>query len=84
MPHVRLDPHRGSARLAAGHLLRPLRLSLSQQAEQAYLRLVSDWKTSRPAKDGAGAAPGRASQRPSKGKESYPTRREQMTLDFHP
>jgi transposase len=42
---------------------------LTQQAEQAYLRLVSDWKASRPAKDGAGAAPGRASQRPSKGKQ---------------
>jgi transposase len=41
---------------------------LTQQAEQAYLRLVTDWKASRPAKDGAGAAPGRASQRPSKGK----------------
>jgi transposase len=41
---------------------------LTQQAEQAYLRLVSDWKASRPAKDGAGAAPGRASQQPKKGK----------------
>jgi transposase len=41
---------------------------LTQQAEQAYLRLVSDWKASRPAKTGAGAASGRASQRPSKGK----------------
>jgi transposase len=41
---------------------------LTEQAEQAYLQLVSDWKASRPAKDGAGAAPGRASQRPSRGK----------------
>jgi transposase len=41
---------------------------LNEQAEQAYLRLVSDWKASRPAKQSAGAAPGRASQKPSNGK----------------
>jgi transposase len=41
---------------------------LNEQAEQAYLRLVSDWKASRPAQQGAGAAPGRASQKPSNGK----------------
>jgi transposase len=41
---------------------------LSRQAEVAYRRLVSDWKASGPAKAGAGATPGRASQRPSKGK----------------
>jgi transposase len=40
---------------------------LSRQAEAAYCRLVSDWKASGPKKTGAGATPGRASQRPSKG-----------------
>ena len=38
----------------------------SRQAEAAYRRLVSDWRASRP-KVGAGATPGRASQRPSRG-----------------
>jgi transposase len=40
---------------------------LSRQAEAAYRRLVSDWQASGP-KLGAGATPGRASQRPSRGK----------------
>jgi transposase len=36
--------------------------------ETAYRRLVADWQASRPASaEGAGATPGRASQRPSKG-----------------
>ncbi len=39
------------------------------QHEAAYRRLVADWQASRPArKVGAGATPGRASNRPSKGK----------------
>jgi transposase len=37
--------------------------ALAEQAESAYRRLVADWKAA-----GAGATPGRASQRPSKGK----------------
>jgi transposase len=41
---------------------------LSRQAEAAYRRLVSDWQASRPPNAGAGATPGRASQRPSRGK----------------
>jgi transposase len=41
---------------------------LSRQAEAAYRRLMSDWKSSGPAKGGAGATPGRASNQPSKGK----------------
>jgi len=41
---------------------------LSRQAEDAYRRLMSDWKSSGPPKEGAGATPGRASNRPSKGK----------------
>jgi transposase len=47
---------------------------LSQQAEAAYRRLVNDWKSSRPPKAGAGATPGRASQRPSKGKAARQAR----------
>jgi transposase len=41
---------------------------LSRQAEVAYRRLISDWQASGPPGAGAGATPGRASQRPSKGK----------------
>jgi transposase len=41
---------------------------LSRQAEAAYRRLMSDWKSSGPSKGGAGATPGRASNQPSKGK----------------
>jgi transposase len=41
---------------------------LSRQAETAYRRLVSDWQATGPAKAGAGATPGRASQRSSKDK----------------
>jgi transposase len=46
---------------------------LSRQAEAAYRRLVSDWRSSRPPKAGAGATPGRASHRPSKGKAARQT-----------
>jgi len=41
---------------------------LSRQAEAAYRRLVNDWQATGPAKVGAGATPGRASQRSSKDK----------------
>jgi transposase len=41
---------------------------LSRQAEVAYRRLVSDWHATGPPKAGAGATPGRASQRSSKDK----------------
>jgi transposase len=46
---------------------------LSRQAEAAYQRLVSDWKASGPPKTGAGATPGRALHRPSKGKAARQT-----------
>jgi transposase len=51
---------------------RKLEKELAAQQEAAYLRLVSDWQPSRP-KTGAGATPGRASQRPSKGKAARQT-----------
>jgi transposase len=41
---------------------------LSRQAEAAYRRLVNDWQAAGPPKAGAGATPGRASQRSSKDK----------------
>ncbi|MGH2921860.1 MAG: IS110 family transposase [Gaiellaceae bacterium] len=46
---------------------------LSRQAEAAYRRLLSDWRSSAPAKAGAGATPGRASRKPSKGKAARQT-----------
>ena len=36
---------------------------LSRQAETAYRRMISDWKATRPAKDGAGATRGHASSK---------------------
>jgi transposase len=43
---------------------------IAAQHERAYVRMVADWQASRPShvKVGVGATPGRASQRPSKGK----------------
>jgi transposase len=46
---------------------------LSAQAELAYRRLVDDWKATGPAKVGAGATLGRASNKPSKGKAARQT-----------
>ena len=46
---------------------------LSRQAEAAYRRLLNDWRSSGPAKAGAGATPGRASSGPSKGKAARQT-----------
>ncbi len=40
---------------------------LQSQVELAYRRLIEDWRTTAP-KGGAGATPGRASNKPSKGK----------------
>jgi transposase len=60
--------------------------ALVEQAEQAYLRLVTDWKASRPAKDGAGAAPGRASQGPSSDQAARqaPAPTPALSLAVHP
>jgi transposase len=46
---------------------------LSRQAETAYRRLVTDWRSSGKPKTGAGTTPGRASSRPSKGKAARQT-----------
>src|SRR5206468_7429874 len=46
---------------------------LSRQAEAAYERLVSDWRSTSPAKVDAGVTPGCASRRPSQGKAARQT-----------
>jgi transposase len=50
---------------AANNAMRQAERELARQAELAYQRTVADWQSTR----GAGATPGRASQRPSKGKQ---------------
>jgi transposase len=46
---------------------------LAHQAELAYKNTVRDWTASAPVKVGASATPGRASQRPSRGKAARQT-----------
>ena len=48
---------------------------LAEQAEASYTRTVRDWQAARPAsaKVGASVTPGRASQKPSKGKVARQT-----------
>ena len=59
-PSRRADRHPDGSQRAAER-------ELQAQAELAYRRLVDDWRTAAP-KGGAGATPGRASNKPSKGK----------------
>jgi hypothetical protein len=56
----------GAQRISATTAEHESEQQLVQQAENAYRRLISDWKATRPAKSGAGATPGSASTRPSK------------------
>ena len=51
---------------AANKAMRQAEQELAQQAERAYQRSVADWQA---AKRGASATPGRASSRPSSGKQ---------------
>jgi len=53
--------------------LRETEREVARQAEAAYRRAVADWKSGGPAKMGAGATPGRASQGPSRGKAARQT-----------
>ncbi len=46
---------------------------LAEQAEASYARAVRDWQAAAPQKTGASVTPGRASQRPSKGKVTRQT-----------
>jgi transposase len=69
-------PPRKGVRGIAGNKSPAVRESereLARRAEAAYRRMISDWQASAPAKAGAGATPGRASQRPSKGKAARQT-----------
>jgi transposase len=52
--------------------------ALSRQAEAAYRRLVHDWQASGARRAGAGATPGRASQRPSKRQAARQTSKPQQ------
>jgi len=55
--------------------LREAELQLARQAESSYTRMVRDWQAATPAagKVGASVTPGRASQKPSKGKVARQT-----------
>ena len=46
---------------------------LAEQAEASYTRMVRDWQAATPKKAGASVTPGRASQKPSKGKVARQT-----------
>ena len=65
-------------RQRSGHLERQRRgpqaeRELARQAEVAYPRTVRDWHAAQTAKVGASVTPGRASNRPSKGKAARQT-----------
>jgi transposase len=54
--------------------IRDAERALAAQAEDAYRRTIADWKsTGPPKKEGASVTPGRASQRPSRGKAARQT-----------
>jgi transposase len=66
--------HQGQAGVwAANQALRQPERELARQAEIAYARSVRDWQAAAPAKVGASATPGRASQRPAKGQAARQT-----------
>jgi hypothetical protein len=46
---------------------------LAEQAEASYQQMVSDWQAATPKKTGASVTPGRASQKPAKGKVARQT-----------
>ena len=56
--------------------MRQAERELALQAQRAYERTVRDWQTS---KAGAGATPGRASQRPSSGTAARQTSKPQRS-----
>jgi transposase len=65
------EPRRGrrsGARVRVSPERRRIDKEFAAQAELAYRRLLADWHASGPAKSRASATPGRASQRPSRGK----------------
>ncbi len=58
---------------AANAAIRDAERELASQAEVAYQRTVRDWHAVQAAKTGASVTPGRASQKPSKGKAARQT-----------
>lgn len=54
---------------AANKAMRQAERELARQAEVGYQRTVADWQAATATKTGAGATPGRASSRPSSGKQ---------------
>jgi transposase len=62
-PHATTPPPPGRRRATATQLAAQER-HLAEHAELAYRRLIADWQATGP-NNGAGAAPGRASQGPS-------------------
>ncbi len=58
---------------AANDAMRQAERELARQAEVAYQRSVRDWHAAQATKTGASATPGRASNRPSKGKAARQT-----------
>ncbi|HME02138.1 MAG TPA: IS110 family transposase [Solirubrobacteraceae bacterium] len=57
----------------ANETVRQAERELARQAEVAYARTVRDWHAAQAAKVGASATPGRASNKPSKGKAARQT-----------
>jgi transposase len=53
--------------------MREAERKLAEQAEASYRRTVADWQAATPKKVGASVTPGRASQKPSKGKVARQT-----------
>ena len=58
---------------SANDAVREAERELARQAEVAYARTVRDWHATQAAKVGASVTPGRASNRPSKGKAARQT-----------
>ncbi len=66
--------HKGTTELwGANKAMAQAERALAEQAELAYKNTVRDWAASAPAKVGASATPGRAPQRPSRGKAARQT-----------
>ncbi|MGH2831426.1 MAG: IS110 family transposase [Solirubrobacteraceae bacterium] len=58
---------------ATRQTMRDAERKLAEQAEASYARAVRDWQAAAPHKMGASVTPGRASQKPSKGKVARQT-----------
>ena len=63
----------GTGTFATRQKMRRAERELAEQAEASYKRIVSDWQATAAKKAGASVTPGRASQKPSKGKVARQT-----------